>query len=143
MAAASKMRRTQDRMQQGKPYSDRIRGVISHLANANPEFTHSFMQAREVKRVGFIVVSSDRGLCGGLNVNLFRTVVKQMAELDAKGIEIDMGLIGNKAGPFFRSVGANIVVVALDGSETPHRRFDWRHSRILTPTPKGLLISFS
>ena len=61
MVAASKMRRTQDRMQQGKPYSDRIRGVISHLANANPEFTHSFMQARDVKRVGFIVVSSDRG----------------------------------------------------------------------------------
>lgn len=93
MVAASKMRRTQDHMQEGKPYSDRIRGVISHLANANPEFTHSFMQARDVKRVGFIVVSSDRGLCGGLNVNLFRSVMKQMAELDAKGIEIDMGLI--------------------------------------------------
>ena len=119
MVAASKMRRPQDRMQQGKPYSDRIRGVISHLANANPEFTHSFMQARDVKRVGFIVVSSDRGLCGGLNVNLFRSVMKQMAELDAKGIEIDMGLIGNKAGPFFRSIGANIVAVMPDVGEPP------------------------
>ena len=119
MVAASKMRRTQDHMQEGKPYSDRIRGVISHLANANPEFTHSFMQARDVKRVGFIVVSSDRGLCGGLNVNLFRSVMKQMAELDAKGIEIDMGLIGNKAGPFFRSIGANIVAVMPDVGETP------------------------
>jgi F-type H+-transporting ATPase subunit gamma len=77
------------------------------------------MQARDVKRVGFIVVSSDRGLCGGLNVNLFRSVMKQMAELDAKGIEIDMGLIGNKAGPFFRSIGANIVAVMPDVGETP------------------------
>ena len=77
------------------------------------------MEARPVKRVGFIVVSSDRGLCGGLNVNLFRTVVKQMAELAAKGIEVDMGLIGNKAGPFFRSVGANVVAVMPDVGETP------------------------
>ena len=91
-------------MQQGKPYSDRIRGVISHLANSNPEYKHTFMEARPVKRVGFIVVSSDRGLCGGLNVNLFRTVVKQMAELDAKGVEVDMGLIGTKR-TVFRSVG--------------------------------------
>jgi F-type H+-transporting ATPase subunit gamma len=119
MVAASKMRRTQDRMQQGKPYSDRIRGVISHLANANPEYKHTFMQQRDVKRVGFIVVSSDRGLCGGLNVNLFRSVVRQMAELDAKGIGVDLGLIGNKAGPYFRSVGGNIVAVMPDVGETP------------------------
>ena len=119
MVAASKMRRTQDRMQQGKPYSDRIRSVISHLANANPEYRHTFMQQRDVKRVGFIVVSSDRGLCGGLNVNLFRSVVRQMAELDAKGVGVDLGLIGNKAGPYFRSVGANIVSVMPDVGETP------------------------
>ena len=119
MVAASKMRRTQDRMQQGKPYSNRIRGVISHLANANPEYKHTFMQQRDVKRVGFIVVSSDRGLCGGLNVNLFRSVVRQMAELDAKGIGVDLGLIGNKAGPYFRSVGANIAAVMPDVGETP------------------------
>jgi F-type H+-transporting ATPase subunit gamma len=119
MVAASKMRRTQDRMQQGKPDSDRIREVSSHLANANPEYKHTFMQQRDVKRVGFIVVSSDRGLCGGLNVNLFRSVVRQMAELDAKGISVDLGLIGNKAGPYFRSVGANIVAVMPDVGETP------------------------
>ena len=119
MVAASKMRRTQDRMRQGKPYSDRIRGVIGHLANANPEYKHTFMQQREVERVGFIVVSSDRGLCGGLNVNLFRSVVRQMAELDSKGIGVDLGLIGNKAGPYFRSVGANIVAVMPDVGETP------------------------
>ncbi len=119
MVAASKMRRTQDRMQHGKPYSQRIRSVISHLANSNPEYKHAFMVAREVKRVGYIVVSSDRGLCGGLNVNLFRKVVRELAELDARGIEVDLGLIGNKAGPFFRSIGGNVIAVMADVGETP------------------------
>lgn len=119
MVAASKMRRTQDRMQHGKPYSQRIRSVISHLANSNPEYKHAFMVAREVKRVGYIVVSSDRGLCGGLNVNLFRKVVREQAELDARGIEVDLGLIGNKAGPFFRSIGGNVIAVMADVGETP------------------------
>jgi F-type H+-transporting ATPase subunit gamma len=75
--------------------------------------------AREVKRVGYIVVSSDRGLCGGLNVNLFRKVVRELAELDARGIEVDLGLIGNKAGPFFRSIGGNVIAVMADVGETP------------------------
>lgn len=119
MVAASKMRRTQDRMQHGKPYSQRIRSVISHLANSNPEYKHAFMVAREVKRAGYIVVSSDRGLCGGLNVNLFRKVVRELAELDARGIEVDLGLIGNKAGPFFRSIGGNVIAVMADVGETP------------------------
>ena len=119
MVAASKMRRTQTRMAEGKPYSERIRGVIGHLANANPEYQHIYMQEREVKRIGYIVVSTDRGLCGGLNVNLFRAVVKDMAEWHAKGIESDLGLIGNKAGPFFRSVGGNIKAVMNDVGETP------------------------
>jgi F-type H+-transporting ATPase subunit gamma len=119
MVAASKMRRTQDRMQHGKPYSQRIRSVISHLANSNPEYKHAFMVAREVKRVGYIVVSSDRGLCGGLNVNLFRKVVRELAELDARGIEVDLGLIGNKAGPFFRSIGGHVIAVMADVGETP------------------------
>ncbi len=119
MVAASKMRRTQDKMSQGKPYSERIRGVIGHLANSNPEYKHIYMEAREIKRIGYIIVSTDRGLCGGLNVNLFRTVVKDMAEWHAKGIESDLGLIGNKAGPFFRSVGGNIKAVMNDVGETP------------------------
>ena len=106
-------------MAEGKPYSERIRGVIGHLANANPEYQHIYMQEREVKRIGYIVVSTDRGLCGGLNVNLFRAVVKDMAEWHAKGIESDLGLIGNKAGPFFRSVGGNIKAVMNDVGETP------------------------
>ena len=119
MVAASKMRRTQDKMAQGKPYSERVRGVIGHLANSNPEYKHIYMEEREIKRIGYIIVSTDRGLCGGLNVNLFRTVVKDMAEWHAKGIESDLGLIGNKAGPFFRSVGGNIKAVMNDVGETP------------------------
>ena len=119
MVAASKMRRTQQRMAEGKPYSERIRGVIGHLANSNPEYQHIYMETREVKRIGYIVVSTDRGLCGGLNVNLFRTVVRDMAEWHAKGIEADLGLIGNKAGPFFRSVGGNVKAVLNNVGEQP------------------------
>ncbi len=120
MVAASKMRRTQDKMAQGKPYSERVRGVIGHLANSNPEYKHIYMDEREINRVGYIVVSTDRGLCGGLNVNLFRAVVKDMAEWHAKGIEADLGLIGNKAGPFFRSVGGKIKAVMNDVGENPN-----------------------
>ncbi len=119
MVAASKMRRTQDKMRHGKPYSERVRAVIGHLANANPEHKHIYMEEREIKRVGYIIVSTDRGLCGGLNVNLFRAVVKEMADWHTKGIETDLGLIGNKAGPFFRSVGANIISVMNDVGEDP------------------------
>lgn len=119
MVAASKMRRTQDKMSQGKPYSERIRGVIGHLANSHPEYKHTYMEEREVKRIGYIIVSTDRGLCGGLNVNLFRAVVKDMGEWHGKGIEADLGLVGNKAGPFFRSVGGNIKAVMNDVGETP------------------------
>ena len=72
MVAASKMRRTQEKMAHGKPYSERVRGVIGHLAHSNPEYKHIYMQTREVKRIGYIVVSTDRGLCGGLNNNLFK-----------------------------------------------------------------------
>jgi len=114
MVAASKMRRTQERMREGKPYAEKIRAVIGHLANANPEYRHIFMRARDVRRIGFIVVSTDKGLCGGLNVNMFRTLVRDMAEWHNKGVEIDLALIGNKAASFFRSVGGN-VVAALNG----------------------------
>ncbi|MFM8353910.1 MAG: F0F1 ATP synthase subunit gamma [Gammaproteobacteria bacterium] len=114
MVAASKMRRTQERMREGKPYAEKIRAVIGHLANANPEHRHIFMKARDVRRIGFIVVSTDKGLCGGLNVNMFRTLVRDMAVWHNKGVEIDLGLIGNKAASFFRSVGGN-VVAALNG----------------------------
>lgn len=119
MVAASRMRRTQDRMAEGRPYSRKIRQAIGHLANANPEYQHLYMEGREVKRVGFIVVSTDRGLCGGLNVNLFRMLVRKMAEHHAAGIEVDLALVGNKAAQFFRSVGGNIVAAIGDIGETP------------------------
>ncbi|HEX7036252.1 MAG TPA: F0F1 ATP synthase subunit gamma [Pseudomonadales bacterium] len=114
MVAASKMRRTQERMQQGKPYAQKIRAVIGHLANANPEYRHAYMVARDVKRVGYVVVSTDKGLCGGLNVNLFRVLLRDLMEWERKGVEADLGLIGNKAAAFFRSVGGN-VVAAMTG----------------------------
>ena len=92
MVAASKMRRTQERMRHGRPYAEKIRQVIGHLANSNPEYRHTYMQERdEVRRIGYLVVSSDKGLCGGLNVNLFRALLRDIGEWDAKGVEVDLG----------------------------------------------------
>ncbi|HTF86428.1 MAG TPA: F0F1 ATP synthase subunit gamma [Cellvibrio sp.] len=119
MVAASKMRRAQERMQLGKPYAKRMREVIGHLANANPEYKHSFMQQREVKRVGFILVSSDRGLCGGLNINVFKTAIRNMKIWSDQGVQIDLCLIGAKAGAFFKSFGGNVVAARRDLGEAP------------------------
>ena len=119
MVAASKMRRTQDQMNEARPYAHRIRDVIAHLANANPEYKHVFMQTREIKRVGYIVVTSDKGQCGGLNANLLRTLVRQMQEQQTNGIDVDLSLIGKKAAAFFRSVGGNVVAAISEVGETP------------------------
>jgi len=119
MVAASKMRRAQDRMQLGKPYASRMRAVIGHLANANPEYKHRFMLERPVKRVGFVIVSSDRGLCGGLNINVFKTAIKSMKSWADQGVAIDLCLIGAKAGAFFKSFGGNIVAATRDLGEAP------------------------
>ncbi len=109
MVAASKMRKAQDRMIASRPYAEKIRSVLAHLSQAHPEYQHPYMQVREVKRVGFIVVSSDRGLCGGLNNNLFRKVLGNLEQWDSQGIEIDVCTIGSKASGFFKSLGSNIV----------------------------------
>ena len=109
LVAASKMRRAQDRMEATKPYSRKIRQAVAHLANANPEYQHLYLQEREVKRVGYIVVSSDRGLCGGLNINLFKKAVASSKEWADQNVEIDLCLIGTKAKSFFSSVGGNVV----------------------------------
>ncbi len=110
MVAASKMRKAQERMNAARPYAEKIRNVISHLAHANPEYKHPYLIARdEVKRVGVIIVSTDRGLCGGLNANMFRMLMKQFKNWDAEGKEIDLCVIGTKAASFFGSIGANIV----------------------------------
>ncbi len=110
MVAASKMRKAKERMSAARPYAEKIRNVIAHLGNANPEYKHSYLGERDqVKRVGIIVVSSDRGLCGGLNSNLFREMLNRMKEWKDKDIGIDMCLIGTKAVSFFTRVGGSIV----------------------------------
>lgn len=119
MVAASKMRRAQDRMSLGKPYAVRIRNVIGHIANASPEYRHKYLEERAVKRVGFILVSTDRGLCGGLNINLFKTVIKNMKELADQGVEVDLCTIGGKGAAFFGSVGANLVATVRDMGDKP------------------------
>ena len=109
MVAASKMRKAQDRMEATKPYAERIRGVIGHLAMGHTEYKHPYIIEREVKRVGFIVVSSDRGLCGGLNTNLFKDALKSMQKWQEQEVEIDLCLVGSKAGAFFNRFGGNVV----------------------------------
>ncbi len=119
MVAASKMRRTQDRMREGRPYAEKIRKVIGHLANSNAEYRHVFMTEREVKRVGYIVVSTDKGLCGGLNVNLFRMLVKDLQDWKARGVGYEFALIGNKAASFFRSYGGEVNAALNNIGEKP------------------------
>jgi len=109
MVAASKMRKAQDRMQSTRPYADNIRRVIGHLAHAHPEYSHSFMKEREVKNVGIVLISTDRGLCGGLNTNLFKTGVALMKEWSAKGVGIELCTVGTKGQGFFKRLGGNIV----------------------------------
>lgn len=119
MVAASKMRKAQDRMQLGKPYAQRIRAVVGHIANANPEYKHLYLQEREVKRVGYILVSTDRGLCGGLNTNTFKTALKSMKSWSDKQVGIDICVIGAKAAAFFKSYGGNVVAAVRDLGEDP------------------------
>ena len=119
MVAASRMKRTQERMEHGRPYSIRIHEMIGHLANASPEYRHVYMNARNVRRIGYIVVSTDRGLCGGLNVNLFRELVRAIRQWETDGAPADLALVGNKAAQFFRAVGGNVVAALTDVGETP------------------------
>ncbi len=119
MVAASKMRKAQDRMEVGKPYARRMRDVVGHLANSAPEYRHVYMEERDPKRVGFIVVATDRGLCGGLNINLFKATIRAMKAWDERGCEIDLSLIGAKASAFFNSYGGNVVAATRDIGEEP------------------------
>lgn len=119
LVAASKMRRTQERMRLGRPYANRVREVIGHLANSNPEYRHAYMVSRDVRRMGYIVVSTDKGLCGGLNANLFRELVGDMAGWRDRGVEVDLMLIGNKAAAFFRAFGGNVVAAINEIGEQP------------------------
>jgi F-type H+-transporting ATPase subunit gamma len=123
MVAASKMRKAQDRMRAARPYSDKIRNITANLATANPEYTHPFMaQAKsgEAKAVGFIVVTTDKGLCGGMNTNVLRMMTQKTRELETAGNKIESVAIGNKGLGFLNRVGIKVVSHAIQIGDTPH-----------------------
>ena len=117
--AASKIRKAQRQMEESRPYAQRIRRVIGHLAYANPDYRHPFLIEREAKRIGLIVISTDRGLCGGLNANLFKTVIGEIARWRSEGVEVDLALVGAKAVQFFRRMGGNVVGTATHLGDRP------------------------
>ena len=117
--AASKIRKAQLQMEASRPYAERIRRVIGHLAHANPDYRHPYLTEREVKRVGFIVISSDRGLCGGLNVNLFRRMIIEIAKWKDQNVEVDLVLVGAKAVAFFRRMGGSVLGTASHLGDKP------------------------
>src|SRR5690349_21857957 len=120
MVAASKMRKAQERMRHARPYAEKIRNVAAHLSHANPEYRHPFLVNRDsVKRVGLIVVTTDKGLCGALNTNLLRMVLSQYKTWQAEGEEIDVCATGNKGFGFMQRLGANIVSHAVQIGDRP------------------------
>jgi F-type H+-transporting ATPase subunit gamma len=119
MVAASKMRKAQERMQHAKPYAKKMLETISHVARAHPEYPHPYLSTREVKRVGYIVVTSDRGLCGGLNSNLLKAVINDMKGWKSRGAELSLCLVGNKAGAFFKRVGGKVLGHASHLGDAP------------------------
>jgi F-type H+-transporting ATPase subunit gamma len=119
MVAASKMRKTQERMKTSRPYATKIAQVIRHLARASSEYRHVFLQNREIKQIGVIVVTSDRGLCGGLNANLLRMTLQQMREWQQQNIPNQMAVIGRKGQAFFRRFGGQVIASATQIGDTP------------------------
>jgi F-type H+-transporting ATPase subunit gamma len=119
MVAASKMRRAQDQMFATRPYARRIASVVSHIASGHPEYKHPYLIERPVKRVGIIAISTDRGLCGGLNTNMFKKALNHFGEFDEKGIEIEVVTFGTKALSFFKRIGAKVVAEASHIGDSP------------------------
>ena len=119
MVAASKMRRAQERMRAAKPYAESIRRVVTRLTQANLEYRHPYTIDRELTNVGYIIVSTDRGLCGGLNINLFRSALESISGFDRQGISTRFGVIGNKGLGFFRRLGADILCQATHLGDAP------------------------
>ena len=117
--AASKIRKAQKQMEASRPYAERIRRVIGHLSHANPDHKHPFLIERETKRVGYIVISTDRGLCGGLNANAFKAVIGEIAKWQGENVEVDLALVGAKAVSFFRRMGGNVVGTATHLGDKP------------------------
>lgn len=120
MVAASKMRKAQDRMRAARPYGDKIRTMAAHLSNALTEYKHPFLEHREQKHLGFILVTSDKGLCGGLNANMLRLVLAKCKELQSKNISFEVTCLGNKGYSFMQRFGAKIVSFATGLGDTPH-----------------------
>jgi F-type H+-transporting ATPase subunit gamma len=120
MVAASKMRKAQDRMRAARPYSDKVRNIAINLGKANPEYTHPFMRTNDVKTAGFIVVSTDKGLCGGLNTNVLRAVTAKLRELQDQGSTAQTVAIGNKGLGFLNRIGAQVVAHVTQLGDTPH-----------------------
>ena len=119
MVAASKMRRAQDQMYATRPYAERIANVVHHVASAHTEYKHPFLNERPMKRVGIVAISTDRGLCGGLNTNMFKKALNHIGELDDKGIEIEVVTFGGKALGFFKRIGATVVAEASHVGDSP------------------------
>jgi len=120
MVAASKMRKTQDRMVKAIPYANKILNVISHVAMGHSEYRHPYMESRPIKRAGYIIISTDRGLCGGLNSNLLKTAIKHIKQSMDNNIGVDLCLIGNKAMQFFKRMGGNVLAHKRDLGDTPN-----------------------
>ncbi|MDX2458387.1 MAG: F0F1 ATP synthase subunit gamma [Gammaproteobacteria bacterium] len=119
MVAASKMRRAQDRMLATRPYAGKIQNVISHLAHAHPEYHHPYLAKRETKRVGMIIISTDRGLCGGLNINLFKSAIGRLREWDDAGLDAELTLIGTKSNSFFKRMKCDVSASATHLGDAP------------------------
>ncbi|MFQ5642855.1 MAG: F0F1 ATP synthase subunit gamma [Thiogranum sp.] len=119
MVAASKMRKAQDRMRASRPYAEKMRNVVAHMGKAHPEYKHPYLVEREAKRVGLIVISTDRGLCGGLNINLFKSAIGSMKEWRGRNLDIDLAVIGSKAMGFFKRLGGNVVSENSHLGDTP------------------------
>jgi F-type H+-transporting ATPase subunit gamma len=120
MVAASKMRKAQDRMRAARPYADKVRNIAANLGKANPEYTHPFMQVHQANSVGFIVVTTDKGLCGGMNTNVLRAVTHKLRDFQTAGVESQAVAIGNKGLGFLNRVGAKVVSHATQLGDTPH-----------------------
>jgi F-type H+-transporting ATPase subunit gamma len=121
MVAASKMRKAQDRMRAARPYSEKIRTITANLSQANPEYTHPFMVKQDQsKKIGLVVITTDKGLCGGMNTNILRLVTTKMRELEGKGSKIEAVAIGNKGLGFMNRVGVKVVAHAVQLGDTPH-----------------------
>ncbi|AEG91431.1 F0F1 ATP synthase subunit gamma [Ramlibacter tataouinensis] len=120
MVAASKMRKAQERMRSARPYSEKVRNIAANLGKANPEYTHAFMKTNDVKAAGIIVVSTDKGLCGGLNTNVLRAVTQKLRELQGGGTAVQTVAIGNKGFGFLNRIGAAVVSHVTQLGDTPH-----------------------